>query len=166
MDRTGFRREAIEAGQGSLRAVPEAVPDGLIRQITWVPSAGGGSVTAGFPDRRAAGRVAHLILNVAMVNTMRITFDRGKREQTLQERGLDFRQAKEVFDGLHLTRPDERKDYGESRFISMRKANEREITKARAVLGVIATTPRRSPTSGSPRPILTTGRSSSAAAGR
>lgn len=84
---------------------------------------------------------------------MRITFDRTKRERTLQERGLDFRQAKEVFDGPHLTRPDERKDYGELRFISagklsgrfviivwtprgkarriisMRKANEREIKR-------------------------------------
>ena len=85
---------------------------------------------------------------------MRITFDRAKRERTLQERGLDFRRAKEVFDGPHLTRSDQRKDYGadgEPRFInadkltgriviivwtprgmarqiiSMRKANEREI---------------------------------------
>lgn len=84
---------------------------------------------------------------------MRITFDRAKRDRTLKERGLDFRRAKEVFDGPHLTRPDERKDYGESRFISagtlsgriviivwtprgkarriisMRKANEREIKR-------------------------------------
>ena len=84
---------------------------------------------------------------------MQITFDRAKREGTLQERGLDFRQAKEVFAGPHLTRPDERKDYGEARFISagtlsgriviivwtprgkarriisMRKANEREIKR-------------------------------------
>ena len=84
---------------------------------------------------------------------MRITFDRAKRERTLQERGLDFRQAREVFDGPHLTRPDERKDFGEARFISagtlsgriviivwtprgkarriisLRKANEREIKR-------------------------------------
>ena len=38
---------------------------------------------------------------------MRITFDPAKRERVLRERGLDFRQAKEVFDGPHLTRPDE-----------------------------------------------------------
>ncbi|MGB6450313.1 MAG: BrnT family toxin [Steroidobacteraceae bacterium] len=82
---------------------------------------------------------------------MRITFDRVKRERTLRERGLDFQQAKEVFEGLHFTRIDDRRDYGEPRFISagqlarrivvivwtprgrarrvisMRKANEREI---------------------------------------
>lgn len=81
---------------------------------------------------------------------MRITFDRAKRDRTLLERGLDFRQATEVFAGFHLTRVDDRKDYGEPRFISagelggrivivvwtprgqarriisMRKANERE----------------------------------------
>lgn len=84
---------------------------------------------------------------------MRITFDRGKRERTLRERGLDFRQAKDVFDGPHLTSPDSRRDYGELRFISagrlsgriviivwtprgkarriisMRKANDREIKR-------------------------------------
>ena len=84
---------------------------------------------------------------------MRITFDRAKRETTLRERGIDFRQAKEVFDGPHLTRPDDREDYGELRYvsagklngriviivwtprgkarriISMRKANDREIKK-------------------------------------
>lgn len=81
---------------------------------------------------------------------MQITFDPAKREKTLFERGLDFRRAKEVFAGVHLTRADERRDYGEPRFISagtldgrvivvvwtprgrarriisMRKANERE----------------------------------------
>lgn len=49
---------------------------------------------------------------------MRIAFDRAKRDWTLQERGLDFRRAKQVFDVPHLTRPDERKDYGESRLIA------------------------------------------------
>jgi uncharacterized DUF497 family protein len=49
---------------------------------------------------------------------MRITFNRKKRERTLQERGLDMRRAKEVFAGLHLTRVDDRLDYGEPRFIS------------------------------------------------
>jgi uncharacterized DUF497 family protein len=90
---------------------------------------------------------------------MRITFDRAKRQQALRERGLDFRQAKEVFDGPHLTRPDDRKDYGEPRYISagklleriviivwtprgmarriisMRKANDREIKKIAPHLG-------------------------------
>ena len=84
---------------------------------------------------------------------MLITFDPTKREKTLAARGLDFKRAKEVFDGLHLTRSDDRRDYSEERFvsagrlegriviivwtprgrarrvISMRKANKREIKK-------------------------------------
>jgi len=80
-----------------------------------------------------------------------ITFDRVKRAKTLAERRLDFERAKVVFEGIHLTRIDDRLDYGEQRFItagwlderivvivwtprgrarriiSMRKANEREV---------------------------------------
>ena len=50
-----------------------------------------------------------------------ITFDPVKREATLRKRGLDFKQAKEVFEGVHLTRAHERRDYGEPRFISAGK---------------------------------------------
>lgn len=84
---------------------------------------------------------------------MRIEFDDLKRASTLAGRGLDFARAAEVFAGRHLTRPDDRNDYGEDRFttagwldarivvvvwtqrgaarriISMRKANEREIDR-------------------------------------
>ncbi len=49
---------------------------------------------------------------------MRITFNRLKRELTLRERGLDFADAKKVFAGRHATLPDDRKDYGEVRFIT------------------------------------------------
>ena len=49
---------------------------------------------------------------------MRITCNPAKREWTLQERGLDLFRAKEVFAGLHFTRPDDREDYGEPRFIT------------------------------------------------
>ncbi|MGK5076274.1 BrnT family toxin [Janthinobacterium sp. ZB1P44] len=90
---------------------------------------------------------------------MRITFDAVKREKTLRERGLDFARARVVFDGLAITLPDQRQDYGEPRFItagwlderlvvlvwtprgrarriiSMRKANEREIDKYKQSLG-------------------------------
>ena len=49
---------------------------------------------------------------------MRITCDPAKRLQTLQERGLDMRRAGEVFAGLHLTRLDDRFDYGETRYVT------------------------------------------------
>lgn len=49
---------------------------------------------------------------------MRVTSDPAKRLQTLQERGLDMRRAGEVFAGLHLTRLDDRFDYGETRYVT------------------------------------------------
>ena len=49
---------------------------------------------------------------------MRITCDPAKRAQTMSERGLDLRRAGEVFAGPHFTRPDDREDYTERRFIS------------------------------------------------
>lgn len=81
---------------------------------------------------------------------MKITFDPNKRNQTLQDRGLDFADADEVFAGQTIDIVDTRHDYGEERIItvghlrgrmvivvwtprdgarrivSMRKANDRE----------------------------------------
>ena len=83
----------------------------------------------------------------------KITFDPSKREWTLRERGLDFLDADQVFDGVKLEAPDNRRDYGELRMMtvgclrgrmvivcwtprndarhvfSMRKANDREKAK-------------------------------------
>ena len=49
---------------------------------------------------------------------MKIEFDPAKRELTLKDRGLDFRDAPRLFDGRSLTVVDDRMDYGEERFIS------------------------------------------------
>lgn len=49
---------------------------------------------------------------------MRIAFDPAKRAATLESRGLDMLDAAEVFDGPTRTVPDDRKDYGETRFIT------------------------------------------------
>ncbi len=82
---------------------------------------------------------------------MRLTFDPAKRTATLEERGLDFADAPEVFAGTVIDIPDRRINYGEDRvitigflrarmvvvvwrsvgedarrIISMRKANDRE----------------------------------------
>lgn len=81
---------------------------------------------------------------------MTIEFNETKRTATLEARGLDMARAGEVFAGATLTVEDDRRDYGEDRFItigflddvmvvlvwtprdgayriiSMRKANERE----------------------------------------
>lgn len=47
---------------------------------------------------------------------MRVTFDDSKRQKTLKEHGIDFRDAREVFSGRTLTLLDDREDYGELRY--------------------------------------------------
>jgi uncharacterized DUF497 family protein len=49
---------------------------------------------------------------------VRITFDPAKRAACLAHRGLDFADAAAVFAGRHATEEDDRKDYGEPRFIT------------------------------------------------
>lgn len=53
------------------------------------------------------------------VNCMDIEFDPDKRGLTLQERGLDFADAGELFQGPNATRQGTRNDYGEPRFQTM-----------------------------------------------
>jgi hypothetical protein len=50
---------------------------------------------------------------------MRITFDPARRASTLADRSLDFADAVEVFAGKALNIPDERRDDGEPRMITM-----------------------------------------------
>ena len=50
---------------------------------------------------------------------MDIEFDPAKRALVLARRGLDFASAAELFAGRHASAPDERRDYGEPRFISV-----------------------------------------------
>ena len=50
---------------------------------------------------------------------MKITWDDAKHRGTLAERGLDFADAGLVFAGRTMTMPDERRDYGEPRFITV-----------------------------------------------
>jgi len=87
-----------------------------------------------------------------------IEYDEDKRRKTLEDRGLDFANAGQIFDGIHYTLEDDRMDYGEKRFItigymsgrmvvtawtprgkarriiSLRKANEREQRKFKQYL--------------------------------
>jgi uncharacterized protein len=50
---------------------------------------------------------------------MKITFDPVKRASTLSDRGLDFADSVEVFAGKALNIPDDRRDYGEPRIITV-----------------------------------------------
>ena len=90
---------------------------------------------------------------------MEISYDAEKRAWTLENRGLDFEDARLVFAGTTITIEDDRRDYGETRWqtfgtiegrlvtliwtprdaarhiISMRKCNDRERQKYEGQLG-------------------------------
>jgi len=59
-----------------------------------------------------------------------ITFDQDKRDRTFAERGLAFEDAVLVFAKPHLTIPDERRDYGEPRFLTFGYLESRAVTLA------------------------------------
>lgn len=50
---------------------------------------------------------------------MKVEFDLDKRRRTLAERGLDMARAADIFAGATLTVEDDRRDYGEPRFITI-----------------------------------------------
>jgi len=58
---------------------------------------------------------------------VRITYDPAKREETLRERGLDFKDAANVFAGNHLDVLDTRHDYGEDRYITFGFLRDRMV---------------------------------------
>ena len=66
-------------------------------------------------------------LSCSYDDTVRITFDPAKRAATLQERGLDFADARTVFIGKEATLNDERFDYGEIRRITAGFLNGRMV---------------------------------------
>ena len=47
------------------------------------------------------------------------SWDEAKRRATLAERGLDFADAEQVIEVKQITRRDDRRDYGEPRFITV-----------------------------------------------
>jgi hypothetical protein len=48
---------------------------------------------------------------------MRFEWDEAKNEKNIRQRGVDFEDAAEMFEGPMLVRPDGRKSYGETRYI-------------------------------------------------
>jgi uncharacterized DUF497 family protein len=58
---------------------------------------------------------------------VRIAFDPDKRDLTLRDRKLDFADAPEVFRGKHQTVSDDRKDYGEKRYITIGRLEGRMV---------------------------------------
>ena len=58
---------------------------------------------------------------------MKITYDPVKRAVTLAERGIDFEDAAEVFSGDTLDYPDDRRDYGEQRMLTVGRLRGRMV---------------------------------------
>ena len=50
---------------------------------------------------------------------MRFTWDQGKSEVNLQDRGFDFAFASLIFDGMTVEVEDRRRDYGEKRMVAI-----------------------------------------------
>ena len=58
---------------------------------------------------------------------MRITFHEAKRALTLAERGIDFASAIEVFTGDEFSIVDSRRDYGETRMLTIGRLDGRMV---------------------------------------
>ena len=58
---------------------------------------------------------------------MKVSYDPEKRAKALAERGLDFDDAVHVFAGSVFDLDDDRKDYGEPRWITFGLLNERMV---------------------------------------
>lgn len=56
-----------------------------------------------------------------------IECDPAKQAKTLAERALDMDRAGEVFDQPHLTVPDQRREYGEERFVTVGHLDDRMV---------------------------------------
>lgn len=61
---------------------------------------------------------------------MEIGFDPAKREWTLEHRGLDFADAEKVFAGPRYTFEDNRRDYGETRYLTFGRLEDRLLAIA------------------------------------
>lgn len=58
---------------------------------------------------------------------MKIEFDPAKRRKTMQERGLDFARAEEVFESDSVDVPDDRIEYGEPRWLTFGLLDGRHV---------------------------------------
>jgi uncharacterized DUF497 family protein len=58
---------------------------------------------------------------------MRFSWHEPKRQTTLQKRGLDFAQAEQLFAGPTFTFEDDRRDYGEQRWVTLGLLREKVV---------------------------------------
>lgn len=58
---------------------------------------------------------------------MRFSWHESKRQTAVKKRGLDFAQAEQVFLGPTFTFEDDRKDYGEQRWVTLGLLREKVV---------------------------------------
>jgi hypothetical protein len=58
---------------------------------------------------------------------MKLSYDRDKRLRTIAERGLDFEDVVEIFEGPTFDFADDRWDYGEVRVVTIGRINGRMV---------------------------------------
>jgi uncharacterized protein len=85
-----------------------------------------------------------------------IEFDAAKRQAILDNRGLDMARGGEIFENATLTIPDDRKDYGEPRFITIGRLDGRMVVavwtprgRRRRIISLRKANPREQTTYGS-----------------
>lgn len=61
---------------------------------------------------------------------MKYEWDEGKNAVNIEKHGIDFNDAHELFEGNRLVFPDDRKDYGEARFITVGYIGNRMMVAA------------------------------------
>jgi len=64
---------------------------------------------------------------VCIITLMRFSWHEPKRQTTLQKRGLDFAQAEQLFAGPTFTFEDDRRDYGEQRWVTLGLLREKVV---------------------------------------
>ena len=75
------------------------------------------------------------IIIASTIIIMKITSDPNKRIATLNDRGIDFADAIDVFSGGTLDFQDDRKDYGETRIITIGHLRDRMMVIVWTPLG-------------------------------
>ena len=66
-----------------------------------------------------------------------IGFDPAKRALTLKNRGLDMAEAGRIFEGNTITVEDDRRDYGETRYITAGKLDGRMVVVVWTARGAV-----------------------------
>ena len=66
-----------------------------------------------------------------------IGFDPAKRALTLKNRGLDMAEAGRIFEGNTITVEDDRRDYGETRYITAGKLDGRMVVVVWTASGAV-----------------------------